>query len=368
MAAAAKLGRFASLSVIIPEDTLEPTSEEVKAEVLNLELRTANQFIFQFDHEAGSSKEFFKARYPDQKVTYTTIQEGASNATVVKIDGTAKYVLKKTTLPPQVFDEISHWKGVSQILKYAKGASLSEKVKDLFFKNPGQVLPQTFPHVNYGQREKLASIVGSQLKIVVPESSTLYTPEGLYTIHTYIPNAGSALAFDVAKVENQAKVSLQSLQDIGILDILLENQDRNPGNILVIPRIVIPEGGRGPSREVLDLIPVDHALTLQHSNFWASMAFSHHQDPCWRTWSKANAPLTSTTIEKIKMLDANVLLKSLEEGGLIVDDKIASSITKNIAILQKGVQINPEMTLNELYTFYKDELKVDSRAAETISF
>lgn len=48
--------------------------------------------------------------------------------------------------------------------------------------------------------------------------------------------------------------------------------------------------------------------------------------------------------------------------------KILDSSNQNNEILQKNVQINHEMTLNKLYTFYKDELKVDSRAAAAISF
>ncbi|PCI94639.1 hypothetical protein COB11_03620 [Candidatus Aerophobetes bacterium] len=308
--------------------------KEFGAAIKELERTKAHLYIKEYYRQSDLPiSQVFRTMYPKKTIELIDIQEGVTDTKIVKVDGIRKHVLKKVSLPEGITKH--HWGDVSVRLKMEQGG-LQEKVTKLFFECPGSLMPQNFPYVNYAQREKVAFIFGEKLGVL--ETEVIKAEEGVFSLHKFIENSGSARLFDLASDVNQKKLNLQQLQNIGILDILIENQDRNPGNILVVSR-----------PDQLDLVPIDHALSYQQKNFQLTLAFGEIKKPCWTQWKRADDKLTDETKEFIKKLDKKTLLAKAEEKGIIIDDKIEKSLKFNVDLLQRSIETREDITLNQLY-------------------
>lgn len=327
-----------TLSIIIPQD--DPTQTDVQAELAKVEKAEMGRYIARFDLGDASVtvEEFLQSKYPGSKITFREAEEGVTGTRIVKVDGVATHMLKRVRLPQNIFGD--HWRDLLSHLRYTRKTELLDQVRTVFLENPGQILTQDYPHFNYAHREKLAFVVGSDLG--VPKTETLLAIEGMYSLHTYVPSAGSARTFDIAKEEHQKRIHVQSLQNMGILDMVLESQDRGPGNILVVPQ----------EPNELFLVPVDHSLTLQHEEFKKLLRMGGIKPPCWLHWEKANLPLTEESKQRIARLDPEEIIAKAKEQGLIADSKVETSIRENIRCLQKIVSSHPECSLKDLFKAY----------------
>jgi len=318
-------------------DRSRPLKVKVKREVELLEMTEAHRFIARFDLSAPeqSIKEAFRAKYPGKNIQFVDIAEGVTDTKIVKVNGVAQHILKKVSLPDGFFKD--HWNAVEARLKPV-GGDVREQVSRLFLDDPGQILVQDYSHLNNAQREKLAYVFGADLG--VPRTEVLKARNGIFSLHDFVENRGSARKFDLASDENQAFINVQDLQNIGILDILLENQDRNPGNILVVPSF-------GSTQ--LNLVPIDHALSFQKKDFHKNLCLAESKPPCWIVYEKSNEPLTDQTKKSIASLDAGVMLQDAVDQGLVVDQKVNEALHRNIIFLQSAIRDKPHITLNELY-------------------
>lgn len=207
----------------------------------------------------------------------------------------------------------------------------------LHFEYPAQILTHDFPHVSYPNRERLAFLVGEELG--VPHTTVFRAQEGYYSLHDFVDSLGTWTEVDIDAEKNQPRVELQSLQNIGILDILTENQDRNSSNILVVP-----------VDDRFKLVPIDHALTLQKRDFHAFVSMGdEYQRPCWSRLKDANKPLTEESKNHIRRLaSADGPLARVDSSELQADgEKI--KLQRNAAFMAKMIDKNPNITLLELY-------------------
>lgn len=325
------------------------TIETVEAETNRLVTEESGRYVSKFDYSnsAVSVLDLLKSKYPGQRIELVKTAEGVTDTKIVKVNGVSRHILKRVSLPEKLLK--GHWKNVKTSLNHAGGNSLRERVRKVFLEKPGQVLVQEYSHANNAQREKLAYAVGSNLG--VPKTETMRTREGVYSLHDFSKNEGSARTYDIALPENQAILNLQDLQDIGILDILIENQDRNPGNILVVEKDTTPLWACCLpcfSSTRLDLVPIDHALSFQKESFQPYIGVEV-KPPCWTKWSKADEPLTDETKRKIASLKASDLIQQAKNQGIRVDDKIKTSLSRNVEFLKAQIRQNPDITLNQLY-------------------
>jgi len=338
---AAKLGDQKFLSRIrfaaakIPSPSQKVTVKDIKRELARLESEQMHHYISKFDIDSPENTilEILQGKYQDSKLELIPIDEGVTSTKLVLVDGIAKHILKSNCLPGNI-----DWKTIRVLLESTGRKNLSEQVYELFFKQPHQVVRQEFPHFNNVQREKLAYIIGASLG--VPKTDVIRAQGGVFSLHDFVPNRGSARTFDILREDNQAQVDVQSLQNIGILDILLESQDRNAGNIMIQKGAVV-------------LVPIDHALSLQKVKF----DVRKNQDikkPIWTKLTMAKEFLTGETIDIINALNPDDLVNQLLKNGIAVDVKIARSIYENVAFLKYQIRGKKITTLLELYeSFYK---------------
>jgi len=327
-------------SIGIPRQP-ELAQAQVIEEIRLLEQAKMHLYIRKFDIDGmgESILNVLRAKYPNCDMQLRNIVEGKTDTKRVLVDGIATHILKRVSLPHTIFLPPT-WESLKIRLMFSSVSKISSQVRNVFFENPGVILQQVYPHFNNAMREKLAYVVGENLG--VPFTEVLKANEGTFSLHSFVPNKGSARTLDLLKPSNQMKVNLQSLQNMGILDILLENQDRNPGNILVNIN----------SKGEYIFTPIDHALTYQHKSFKIAVSLANLKLPCWTKWSKADEALTDETILLIQKFSSEELLTKIEKNGLVVDDKVRNSIIENVLFLQKTVHLDPAITLNKIYELF----------------
>jgi hypothetical protein len=102
------------------------------------------------------------------------------------------------------------------------------------------------------------------------------------------------------KIENNPmldKVPLAEFQKIALLDTLLINQDRHPGNIL------IKDGKDG----IPHMIPIDMDMILPSSFEKVRLGLFEHK--------KANQPFTADNLKYIQMMDPNEMARKVKSAG-----------------------------------------------------
>jgi len=314
-------------------DSTGPTVEEFLKEEKRIVNGNAHQYIKKFDlRSVKSIMEVLGSIYPGKKIEIIKSSVGVTDVKIVKVDGIKKHILKRVALPNRCFKGDEEWSTIKGVLESTGKETLREQANILFLALPDRILRilnQSYPHINYAQREKLAYIFGKDLG--VPYTGVFKVKEGVFSFHHYVEHLGSALRLDIKNEKNQPFVNLQDLQNIGILDILLENQDRNPRNILVVKKAISPSWiccfpSNNSNTYQLRLVPIDHALCYQQEDFLSKIESLDVKKPCWTNWKRANEELTKKTKNIIKNLKASALIKRVEKRGLVVDDKVKNSI------------------------------------------
>jgi hypothetical protein len=287
---------------------------DIQKAMTELELETRTQYVL----ESGSvhRETFFKSQHPGASIVYTATQGGVTETKRVEVDGKPSYILKKVSLSEAAI------RLVSGVLGKAQRSTLKEKLKEVLIDKPMGDLIFRMPYICAAQREYFASIVGGNLG--VPETVLLHDEEGIYSLHQFQENTGSRAMFGPLE-EN---IYVQSLQNIVILDLIMENQDRNPGNILVV---------KGEDNKKI-LIPIDHALTFQTATLNASIMNWLSRPPCWANWSKImEVALTEQTKQQVMQLSSEALLKKAKEK-IVIEPDVEHQFTANIEKLKSLIK------------------------------
>jgi hypothetical protein len=330
-------------SIISSRLTKEQHIAEILKELEKLEPAVMQKFIskFDIDDRNSSTLKALNKLHADSEISMKPAGEGMNQASIVMVNGKPTYILKKVALDKSYLN--NNWSAVQTAFNAAGvvNSSVESQVTTLFVENPTYLLPQVDSHFANAQREKLVYILGKGFG--VPRIQTLQTKEGTYSLHEFAHNEGSVDMYDLTKV----KFNVQSVQDIGVLDILVQNQDRiNKENILVSTKKI-----KGESV----LIPIDHSLSYQNKHFRSRIFQEQPLDPCWTKWEVADRPLSDLTKAKIMDLNAEELLTNAKKSGLVISKWVSESFTKNVAFLQKQVKANTEITLNEVWNNFFDE-------------
>lgn len=314
------------------------TKEAIQQELVHLSKKEASNYITQFDYSFPNQSihEILQSKYQDHHIDLVNTERGFSSSKIVRINGVSKGILKKV-LPPETLFTF-HWDEVVSHLDLTQGDTLAEKVQILFITYPNQISYSSYPFCNFAQREKLAYVIGEDLG--VPYTEVIEASDGIFSLQAFVLNQ----VMDLDSKEGLSLVNLQDLQDIGILDILTENQDRNADNILMTP---CPQ---------FKLVPIDHAMTFQQPLRLCSRSnFSEgFRAPCWLNWEASNQALTELTKNKINRLNAIATLKRAKSLGLVVDQKVRDSLIANVSFLKKAIKSKANINLRSLYRDYSD--------------
>ena len=332
-----------NLKIDIPPEAY--SSQQITNLLTALEVETRYNYVKSFKNNVNEPIiQFFYKNYPGQEVAFGDVAEGVTDTKIVTIQGTPCYVLKKVSLPETFFSR-EILQNVTSFFNKSEKKELKEKAKELFIEHPSIWLNTKFPYVVAAQREKLAYIIGKELG--VPKTILLSDDQGIYSLHSYIPKTTSARKFKLD--QQQEKIDLQSLQNIAILDLLIDNQDRNAGNILVLEK-----------DNSLVLIPVDHALTLQQAENYKQLVAMRLEGaavgityPCWYDFKKINAPLTEKTKKFIDDFDPNTAL-SLAKKTLVLEEKTERVIIANSSQLKEIICSPHILTLKDLVVTFFD--------------
>lgn len=117
------------------------------------------------------------------------------------------------------------------------------------------------------------------------------------SLQKYCPSDGSA-------DENPSlvqKASSAEIQKIAILDLRIFNTDRHAGNILV--QVLKDKKGK----EMVNLVPIDHALSLPDWRFLGEAYFD------WAFWDQAQEPFSESSLELIERIDIDKDAQALRE-------------------------------------------------------
>jgi len=132
---------------------------------------------------------------------------------------------------------------------------------------------------------------------------------------------------------------VEQVHKIGILDMRLFNSDRHGGNILV----------RGSAAEEMELIPIDHGLTLPPTldHAWFE----------WLHWPQAKVPFGKESLRYIEGIDVEKDVATLRSLGL-QEDAIRTMVIST-TLLKKGAAAG--LTLFQLGTIVsRDDLEEPS--------
>jgi len=341
--ASTEYGELALFTDFSEEDT--PSYEEVRDEVTRLEKSPENLSRFVAKYDSGSPEqsieEALKAKHPRGELNFASTGAGTTETSFAKVNGQSRYIAKRVSLPMGVFG--SRWGDVREQLEYTEGEGVVGKVEGLFMQHPNRILTHDYPHLNFAQREKLAYVIGKNLG--VPKTEVVLTKDGAYSLHDFVKNEGDVIRYPRFKSrEVQNRIDLDSLQNIVVLDILTENQDRNGGNILVASPKRHWWSCLSPSTPSIKLIPIDHALTFQKRTFGFDSVVA-----CWKGWEKAALPLTDRTKRMIRGLDGNRMLAEARLAGLEIDPKVGGALPRNIQFLKDEIRRNPRISSRELH-------------------
>ncbi|NGX50537.1 MAG: hypothetical protein K1060chlam2_00383, partial [Chlamydiae bacterium] len=332
-----------SIELLTPEEGTENVVSKqamrVKEAIQKMVIDSAGDFISDFDFTTDGSLIDLLRKCGKVELEETVF--GVTDTEIVKIKHVGKFILKKISLPRDM--AIKKSRSVQNHLARAKGETLDEKVYDLFYKNPGLIITQQFPHANYAQREKMTYIWGEVFG--VPEVIVIKAQDGIFSFHAFVKNIGSAREV-FKKKPNLSRINVQSLQDVAMTDMLFENQDRNPGNMLVFKK---------ESSKEYFLVPIDHALCFQQKKFKAGL-FDFNTDykpPHWINWEKAKEKLTTITRGRIMNFSAEQKIVDAKNNGLIISERIQERLRKNISCLQIAIRENEDITLIELYHYFR---------------
>lgn len=312
---------------------------------------------FTFDYPKCSLEEALSLIFSDESVTTREMSVGKFGAKFVMTqpkekegetpeEPVCKSVLKKSTVPPQLFEK--HFGLVERHLCQTRKVNFREQVEDVFVKKPMGLLNQTQPFYSAIHREKLADVVSTHVKAGVPLVSTLRCKDGHYSLHEHVKGQTS-----FGSIASTTPLNVQSLQRVGLLDIILGNPDRNGGNLLVLDAESDEEG-----RVV---VPIDHAQVLQR-DILETIGNEEVNFPCWLKRAEANEPLTTGTRAIIAGLDVREITKDASKAGLVMSDGDRMLLAKNIKYLQDTVLEKPTITLKELGAqfFGKEDTEVVS--------
>lgn len=121
------------------------------------------------------------------------------------------------------------------------------------------------------------------------------------SLQKYCPSDGSAE--DNPKLIQMA--SAEEVQKIAVLDLRIFNTDRHAGNILV--QVVKEKGKEKGGKETVNLVPIDHALSLPDWRFLGEAYFD------WAFWEQAHEPFSAASLQLIEKLDPDKDAEALRE-------------------------------------------------------
>lgn len=293
-----------------------------------LEEEQMPNFVRRFDRRGDDALSILRDMHPGAEISLVQAGSGVSAPRIVKIDGKPRYILKKTCL---------HKNGRRELINkdpetFSDGTprAIANAVREHCVDNPRNILDQDYPYMNMIQREKMAAIMGGEIGVFVPKTELLECSDGsTYSLHDFVENEGTVKS--LIGEGKELNIDIQSFQDMVIGDILGENQDRSFDNMLV--KTI-------NGKHVL--IPIDHALMMQQSNFQSAMeSRAYKGNRSWHQWDIKNEFLTAESIRKIQAMDANKIIHALEAGGLVVDNKMRSSIIRNCKYLKDAISSGP---------------------------
>lgn len=347
--------------------------EDIRRNLTQIELEEKNRYIRVFDNQDGESVNGYLARTHNVEagqINYNNVEVGITEGTkVVTVktseDQEVKYILKKVTLPKGILTEgdVDFRRTIMNELNAAPG-NTRDKVYQTFINTPLNTGTRDRPYLNNAAREKFASIISES----VPKTSLLYDQTGIYSLHEFTPNVGTGVECDIIGLDKLGLVDKQSIQSIALLDMLIENQDRNAGNILLVvngerevsdeERKVIEQNCKVIATQQRTMginnineeqmvyseitkrsktyrcVPIDHSLSFQRNNFKQEQ---FHFPFIWEKLPSANDPLTEVSKQWILNFDAEQIIQTAEET-LNLELEVKTSLKQNAEHLQNIIR------------------------------
>ena len=185
-----------------------------------------------YDRQSAKSDpiEFFQEMYPNSQIQLQDAEEGRFGAKFVIIEGVRRYVIKKADLPNQVYYNHVLTNRIETHLQQYDG-TFQQQVNQLLLENNFGMLTQKFSIVNQLQREKLAAVVGKNYG--VPATQIVRMGDNVCSVHTFSQNTNSITSLINRGSRFVHRLQVQQVQSMAVLDMLLQNQDRNSGKVLV---------------------------------------------------------------------------------------------------------------------------------------
>ncbi len=320
-------------------DAGNPLNESTIRKTLNLiEQEKKSTYVIKYDKDEKTIDSHFDTMHPGAKVQKKSLVEGSTGAVIILIDNQPTYVLKKIAPRPELFEEKFYQETLYKKLQEKPLADQREKVHSTFILHSFEGFEN--PYLIEGQREKLAFLLG--MSINVPRVQLLLTEEGIFSLHDYV-SASTGLTADVMQKIKDDEVSLLSLQQVTIFDMVMANRDRNPGNFLLLKNDL-----------KYQIIPIDHALTLRTSGetHCQSVKLDHFL-PLWYREPIMDQPLTQEARAYIHQFDVTKIEEECGQNNIVLDDLAKRELGNNISKLKELLSKTETMTLRELYNqFY----------------
>ena len=344
----------------------------IQKEIFKLEKENIQLFTPEFDYNlkdldlSSAINQVMGERFPGAEITIDSIGQGNFGAKLVSVttinDETSethitRYVIKPATIPKDLFqkrsDEVirnlEKSGGLTVYERLKRGIKISrqrdeitpEAIKALFIDNPDRLFNQKFPHVSAVQREILAYAVSDFFDGDVPAVQSLFCSEGGFSLHHFVDSA-TDLTVHQSSSDVGSGYDVDSVQRMGVMDILLGNTDRNPGNLMVL------KTSSGRSK----LIPIDHAQVLQRDK--DKISPENIVEPVWMAFKESREPLSKKIKEQIMDFHEESLAKSAHAKGITLhlrSEELAMMKT-NLQLVKDAITDHPDISLRELGELY----------------